>query len=368
MMRKLQLGHVFKTMLVATGLSAGAASAQEACTNYTVSTGDTLASIALAAYGVSDYQNIFNANRSVVSNPNLLEGGLVLQLPCADGSLPNGLSAEAVIQQQEQFAAARPTNNVYKPPIKLVTGNDWAPFADESLPGGGMMARLASTALQRGGNSREFSISFVDDWSSHLEVLLPLGAFDVSLAWTLPDCTVRHDPDSSSGKRCNEFLRTLPVYETITAYFMRPDNDFFGAQSYEDFRGSTFCRPKGYSTIDLEVNNMLPPALELMVAEKPADCIEAVMLGSADIAGMTPDLFESARAELGITADVQENPNVNYVTSYGFLISKTNPFGREYVALLNRGLNDMRQSGEWYAIVSQSLRDHNEMLRAAEAN
>ncbi|WP_039018366.1 transporter substrate-binding domain-containing protein [Halocynthiibacter namhaensis] len=365
-MYNIQSRTLVRAAVAATFISAGAAGAQDACSTYQVADGDTLATIALSAYGISDYQNIFNANRSVVSNPNLLESGLVLQLPCLDGSLPNGLTAEAVIQQQEQFQAARPSNNVYHPPMKIVTGNDWQPFADESLPGGGMMARLATTALQRGGNDREFSISFVDDWGSHLDVLLPLGAFDVSLAWTLPDCTKQHDPASSSGRRCNEFLRTVPVYETITAYFMRPDSPYANAQTYEDFRGSTFCRPEGYSTIDLEVNGMLPPALELMLADKPVNCIEAVMLGNADIAGMTPDLFETSRKELGITNDVVENPNVNYVTSYGFLISKVNPFGREYVAMLNRGLNEMRQSGEWYAIVSQSLRDHNEMLMATE--
>ena len=34
-----------------TALSAGAAAAQEACTNYTVQDGDTMATIAIAAYG-----------------------------------------------------------------------------------------------------------------------------------------------------------------------------------------------------------------------------------------------------------------------------------------------------------------------------
>jgi len=363
-MKNSQLRTFFKAAFAGTALFAGAASAQEACSTYTVSDGDTLATIALSAYGVSDYQNIFNANRSVITNPNLLTRGLVLQLPCADGSLPNGLSAEQVIQQQEQFAAARPSNDVYKPPIRIVTGNDWQPFADESLPGGGMMARLATTALQRGGNDRDFTISFVDDWNSHLDVLLPLGAFDVSLAWVLPDCSLAHDPESTSGKHCNRFLHTVPVYETVLSYFVRPDSPYVNARTYEDFRGSTFCRPESYETIDLEVNNMMPPHLTLMVPPKPIDCIEAVMLGTADIAGMTPDLFEQNRKDLDITGEVVENPNMNYVTSYGFMISKTSPFGSEYVTMLNRGLNEMRETGEWYAIVSQSLRAHNELLNA----
>jgi len=82
-----------------TALSAGAVAAQEACTNYTVQDGDTMATIAIAAYGTSNYQPIFNANRNEITNPNALEPGLVLALPCEDGSLPNGQSAQEIIAQ-----------------------------------------------------------------------------------------------------------------------------------------------------------------------------------------------------------------------------------------------------------------------------
>ena len=30
--------------------------------------------------------------------------------------------------------------------------------------------------------------------------------------------------------------------------------------------------------------------------------------------------------------------------------------------MLNRGLNEMRETGEWYAIVSNALNEHNQML------
>ena len=43
------------------------AAAQEACTTYTVKDGDTLGSIAQAAYGTFDYQMIFNANRDALA-------------------------------------------------------------------------------------------------------------------------------------------------------------------------------------------------------------------------------------------------------------------------------------------------------------
>ena len=47
-----------------------AAQAQEACSAYSVKTGDSLGSIAKAAYDTFDYQQIFNSNRNLISNPN----------------------------------------------------------------------------------------------------------------------------------------------------------------------------------------------------------------------------------------------------------------------------------------------------------
>ncbi|WP_107496406.1 peptidoglycan-binding protein LysM [Thalassobius sp. I31.1] len=364
-MKNTQLRTFFKAAFASTALFASAASAQEACSTYTVSDGDTLATIALAAYGVSDYQNIFNANRSVINNPNVLSRGLVLQLPCLDGSLPNGLSADQVIQQQEQFAAARPNNTAYQPPIRIVTVSNWPPFASDELEGGGMFPRLATTALNRGENNRDFTISYVDDWDSHLSVLLPLGAFDVSLAWTTPDCSKDYVPGGDAATRCS-YLSTVPAYETITAFYSLADSSYAQATSYEQFRGSRFCVAEGFPSVFLEENNVMPPALELMILGTPLDCMEAVLLGTADIASATPGLFDDLRSQLNITGEIVENPFVNYQTMLTFYADRSNPKAPEIIAMLNRGLNEMRESGEWYAVVSQALRAHNEALMADE--
>ena len=112
-MFEFNLKKVVMSATAVTALSAGAAAAQEACTNYTVADGDTMATIAIAAYGTSNYQPIFNANRNVITNPNALDPGLVLALPCEDGSLPNGQSAQEIIAAEEQRAASVKRSNVY---------------------------------------------------------------------------------------------------------------------------------------------------------------------------------------------------------------------------------------------------------------
>lgn len=126
-----------------------AALAQEACTTYTVKEGDTLGSIAQAAYGSFNYQMIFNANREAIAdNPSNLPIGLQLILPCKDGRLTADTTLNAVIDAEtEKQEASSDPNRPYLPAVRFVTANDWKPFADESLSGGGIYVRMAETAM-----------------------------------------------------------------------------------------------------------------------------------------------------------------------------------------------------------------------------
>lgn len=366
-MFEFNLKKVVMSATAATALSAGAAAAQEACTNYTVQDGDTMATIAIAAYGTSNYQPIFNANRNVITNPNSLAPGLVLALPCEDGSLPNGQSAQELIAAEEQRAASVTRSNVYAPPIKLVAGNGWAPYTSEALTGGGIMTRLATTSLQRAGNGRDFSVSFVDDWGSHLTTLLPIGAFDVSLAWTIPDCTNRsYEWSDETEARCTQFVATVPVYDVVGGFYTLPESEYANASTYAELEGSTICRMAGWSMVVLEEVGLNRNNTTVIQPTTARECLDAVLTGSADIAAFEIELFAVTMKEMGLTsADIIENPYVSTLSGMSFLAHRSNPFAREYIAMMNKGLNEMRESGEWYAIISDTLREQNEKLNAA---
>ena len=53
--------------------------------------------------------------------------------------------------------------------------------------------------------------------------------------------------------------------------------------------------------------------------------------------------------ELGDLASVQ---------TLHVLSPKTNPYGRTYLTLINKGLRTMRESGEWFEVVSRHLALH----------
>jgi phage tail protein X len=338
------------------------ASAQEACTTYTVQDGDTLGTIAQAAYGSFDYQNIFNANRdALAANPNALPAGLQLILPCEDGRLSPDAEVGSIIAEQTEVQEARPKNNIYEPPLKFVTANDWAPFTGEDLLGGGMFVRIGSTAMQRGGNDRGYEVSYVDDWMSHVDVLLPSGAFDMSVAWEGPDCSKLDILDEFSVRMCTEFEYSLPIYETVYTFTALSDNKYANARSFEELAGARICRPEAWSISELITRGLPEGVVTYLRPTDPIDCANAVMAGEADIYSIESETATANFAELGATDKVTVNPALATFVTYHFITSKTNPRGRVYIAMLNRGITEMRESGEWYDIVATSLADYNKV-------
>ena len=68
--------------------------------------------------------------------------------------------------------------------------------------------------------------------------------------------------------------------------------------------------------------------------------------------------------ELGVNDKVVQDPYLTNFLNLSFVTHKTNPRGRVYLAMLNRGLTEMRESGEWYAIISSGLAEYNAQTQA----
>lgn len=340
------------------------ASAQEACTTYTVKEGDSLGSIAEAAYGSFNYQMIFNANREVIANnPSDLPAGLQLVLPCEDGRLTADTELNAVIEAEtEKQDDARDPNRPYMPPLKFVTANDWKPFTDESLSGGGIYVRMAATAMRRGGNDRDFKIAYVDDWGAHIATLLPSNAFDLSIAWSKPDCSRMDMLGEFAVTMCTQFEFSLPVYEVAYSYNTLVDSKYAGARSFADYQGARICRPEGWPISDIEVEGLAEPAVTFVHPKSPMDCAEMLLAGKVDLYSLEVETTTANFEELGATDKVELNPALATFNTHHLVISKSNPRAAEYIEIVNRGLQEMRESGEWYDIVATGLAEYNATL------
>ncbi len=339
----------------------GTALAQEACTTYSVQEGDTLGAIANAAYGTYDYQQIFNANRDIIAaSPSALAPGTQLILPCLDGRLRPDAELNAITEREtRRFEENRTTTGEYAPPIRLVAGDGWFPFTDTRLKDGGVLTRLGLVAFTRGGNDRDTRLHWVDDWGSHLDVLLPSHAFDLSIGWDGIDCSKLDLLSADMVRRCTEVVLSDPVYEVVYGLYSLPENPFGEVRSFDGLVGARLCRPEGWATADLEVEGLAPPAVTYVQPKDADGCVKALIEGEADVMSIEVESAVDSIERADVVEQVVQNPYLIKIASLHFATHATNKRGLEAVEMLNRGLAEMRETGEWYDIVASTLAEAN---------
>ncbi len=372
--------NAFGPTALAIALMTTAASAQDLCSVYTVRPGDTLSQIANAAGVSNGYQGVYASNRNVLSNPNIIEVGMKLTIPCADGSEPTtdavaetdpvveAIAApvvEAIVEPAVE-PAVEPIPQVTAAPVdlatlKFLTGGNYAPFVDEKLPGGGMMVEIITAAMARGDADQDIKFTVINDWGAHLTELLPSGAFDAGFPWFLPDCNKMDLYSEGTKARCTDFDASDPLFEIAVGYYAKPGNAASSAATYDDLKGKRLCRPEGWFTFDLEAQGLVEPAVTMLVPPTQVDCWRALEDDQVDVVTFDALPAEADIATLKISDNVKEiMPLAGIVTSHVF-IPKNNPNGKAYMGMINQGLADIRSDGTWFSIVSTRMREHEEM-------
>ena len=83
--------------------------------------------------------------------------------------------------------------------------------------------------------------------------------------------------------------------------------------------------------------------------------------GEIDLYSIEIETSSANFEELGATDKVELNPALATFNTHHFLAHKSNPKGREILDMLNRGMQEMRETGEWYDIVATGLEEYNKL-------
>ena len=228
---------------------------------YTVKDTDTLASIAKDVYGSpGKWTLIFYANQVQFDNKPLLDSGRELKIPCikapetAEGGQAGSPGATGSVNQPKKRRKIEMSK--VKSSIHMLTADDFRPFTDRALPAGGMITDIVDTALTRLASKSSVlahRVSWVNDWSAHLNPLLSRKAFDMGFPWYRPNCEQPATLDKPARYRCENFFFSKPVFEILVLFFTGKDTDF-KFDSDADVEGKRLCRPAGYFTFDLDQN------------------------------------------------------------------------------------------------------------------
>lgn len=347
------------------------AHAQTCGSEYEIKEGETLGEIAARTYGdPSRWTVIFYANQDRLgSNASLLVPGAMLRLPCI-GRPQTAQPPEPATTEQPAGAAASaapttPGGRVIVSSmlrrIEFLTADGYAPYTGRELEGGGMITQVISAALDivkdDSGGRLQYGISWVNDWSAHLNPLLVSRAFDLGFPWSRPDCANALSLDAQSQFKCQRFFFSDPLYEVITRVFVA-DNSPITSLDRQQLTGRSLCRPNAYEThlLDADGRDLLKDGVIVLIRPATVDeCFRLLDEGTVDGVVMTEMVGLSSAASLGMQDRVRAIDEPLALDTLHVVVSKTHPFARTMLYYVNAGLNRLRSSGEFERIVERHL-------------
>jgi polar amino acid transport system substrate-binding protein len=371
MMRAISNGNSFRrhlllvvVVLAFIGLMRPVASQAQSCgTDYTIKEGETLAQIAARVYGnPAQWTIIFYANQDRLgTNVSLLVPGFTLRIPCIGGGQQAQLPpiATTPAQTQAPSEASIIISSLVRR-IEFLTADGFAPFTGRSLEGGGMLTQVIAAAMglvkDEAKGRFDYGVSWVNDWSAHLNPLLLTRAFDVGFPWARPNCEgVNLEPTSQF--RCQRFFFSEPLYEVITGLFVQTSSRFKSLRN-EEIAGATLCVPAGQPVHQLDdygrgwvrdnrIVLMRPPTVDECFRLLDAATVDAVV--ESELAG------RASITSLGLADKVRMIEQPVALTTFHVLVSKSHPHARTILYYVNSSLEKLRESGEYDRIVEHHL-------------
>lgn len=347
-------------------LPAARAAAQTCGGEYTLKAGDTLADIARTVYGnASQWSVIYYANQDRLdNNTTLLVPGVSLKIPCLGGADKAQAPAPADIAPP---ASARPAeaqafqlSSILRR-IEFLTAEGYAPFTGRNLSQGGMVIDLLQEAMNliktqaKGGF--DYQISWVNDWSAHLNPLLITRALDAGVPWSKPECNRPEVLDKPAQYICQKFFFSDPLYESVTALFVRNDGSF-SFDKEEQILGKKICRAKGWSTYDLDKggrNWVKEGKITLMQPPRAEDCFRLLDEGTVDGVVIAELTGLAVAGTVGMSDRVHAASRPINIETFHVIVAKTHPSARVILYYINNALARLRETGAYDAITARHL-------------
>jgi len=245
--------------------------------------------------------------------------------------------------------------------IEFLTADGYPPFTGRALEGGGMLPDVITAAMnivKEDARGRfDFRISWVNDWSAHLNPLLLTHAFDAGFPWARPDCDGGAALDATAQFRCRRFFFSDPLYEVTTSLFV-PTGSAVASLSSDKISGSTICLPAGQAVYDLDRGgrNWVKDGKVTLIRPPTVDaCFQ--LLDSGTAAGVVTTEFAGRASinSLGMAGRVRMLAEPVALTPLHVVVSKSHPHARTMLYYINAALAKLRDSGDYDTIVARHL-------------
>lgn len=332
---------------------------------YTVKRGESLSFIADRLYkNARAWTQIHTLNIDTIGdNPNAIYAGQTLSLACVNG-LPAGLPGGREVTVEAKTEAVPADQTVARaatgllsapslPRVKLVTGDDFAPFTQRGLMNDGLLAEVVTAAMSNSVGADGFDTFWINDWSSHLTAMMPAHVMEMAYPWARPDCE-----GNPTEQRCVDYHFSEPMFEYLVLMFVdtaRP----IPFQEDRDVEGRTLCRPEGYLThmLDQDGRNWVAEGkVNLVQPRSVNDCFELLTEGKVEAVVLNEFTARDAIKALGLKGQVEavQSRPVS-ITGLHVLIHKEHPHADALLDTINTGLAGIKASGQYGEIVNRHM-------------
>jgi len=283
--------------------------------------------------------------------------------PPGPAPLPAAEDVTAALPPAVETARAAPAAATAATASIKVLAIGRAPLADEQRPEGGLLPELLRSSLgkatlgKEGPAGTDPQIELKWTTAAPLKSLLTDGSIDISLPWDGADCERPNDLAQTSAVLCDNALYSDPLLEVVVGLFTRSDSSFT-FDTDDSIFGKTICisadqdvsllNGQGRAWLSQKrVNAIRQPTL--------VDCASAVQTQEVD-AFVASDLEgRYVLDRLGLSDHFRMAQRPLGIRGVHAVASREHAQGAELIAAVNRGLQELKASGAYAAIIRNHL-------------
>ncbi|WP_369958482.1 substrate-binding periplasmic protein [Pseudomonas benzenivorans] len=227
--------------------------------------------------------------------------------------------------------------------LRLVTGDDYAPFTGRALPGGGLLTQLVQAALAGQGVSSTLDWR---PWNRGYRMTLQ-GDYDATF------------PYVHSDERAADYLYSA-VLINVSQYVFSLAGDELEADRTESLAGKRLCYPLGWQP---------PAAIQQMVEQgrltlhAPVGlnaCARLVLLGRDDFFIANRPLGEAALRTTGEAGRFRRSQHSFGSSSLHVIVPRNHPRAERILQQLNAGLARLHERNEYGPMLERYLQQRHE--------
>lgn len=220
--------------------------------------------------------------------------------------------------------------------LDLITGNDYVPYTDQRLPGGGFASEMIREIVRDMGHT--VTLRFLP-WKRGYEL-------------TEAGEAIATFPYAKSRDRAQAMLYSDAMFSVTTRVFFNKDHRF-RYHNVDSLDGKLFCNPRGYILYDEIRERVERGTLKMEEPSDMASCARMVAAGRADFLISDTFTLQDVAVKFGVWEKLEASNKIFAEKANHLIVGRNTKGGAEFIEKFNQSLRDFKKSPRFYKLIAQ---------------